>query len=63
MEHKILEYFVDHTGFIIVFLFLLLFLSLTAGKKSMYYLLLILLFSVVMTNIDYLQPLLRRYSA
>jgi hypothetical protein len=63
MEHKILEYFVDNTGFIIVFLFLLLFLSLTAGKKSMYYLLLILLFSVVMTNIDYLQPLLRRYSA
>jgi len=63
MENKILEYFVDKTGFIIVFLFLLLFLSLTAGKKPMYYLLLILLFSVVMTNIDYLQPLLRRYSA
>jgi hypothetical protein len=63
MENKILEYFVDKTGFIIVFLFLLLFLSLTAGKKTMYYLLLILLFSVVMTNIDYLQPLLRRYSA
>lgn len=53
---NIKEYLIDNLGFIIVYLILIIFISLAAGKKAVVGILGITLFVMIMTNIDILYP-------
>jgi len=53
---NIKEYLIDNLGFIVIYLFLIIFISLVAGKKAVVGILGITLFVMIMTNIDILYP-------
>lgn len=50
------EYLIDNLGFIVVYLFLIIFISLTAGKKAVVGVLSLTLFVMIMSNINILYP-------
>lgn len=50
------EYLIDNLGFIVIYLFLIIFISMTAGKKAVVGVLGLTLFVMIMTNINILYP-------
>lgn len=59
---NIKEYLIDSLGFIVVYLILIIFISLAAGKKAVVGILGITLFVMIMTNIDILYPATLRFT-